>query len=147
MGFFDKVKSMAMKAKCATGFHAGSFTSIHGEPKCRLEKTCPDCFEHVTKTSHKYGDWENYKRHGSCTKERHCVYCDEVDTKVIHEGYVRKGLDDYCTVIEECSRCGDRKKGKEEHMWHKNPGKYEDDHIVETCVRCHKERTRAKVKA
>lgn len=105
MGLFDKIKNIATKVKCATGFHAGTFTHIDGKPECFFEKTCPDCNKYVTKKNHKYSGWEDYKNPRSCFKEHHCIHCDHKDTKEFHQGYIKKGHDDYCTIIEECRRC------------------------------------------
>ena len=49
MGFFDKVKSVAMKAKCGAGIHGGDYHNVEGKPKCYFEKTCPDCKEIIKK--------------------------------------------------------------------------------------------------
>lgn len=147
MSFFNTLKNMASKAKCATGFHSGKFTQINGEPECFYEKTCPDCDKYLTKKTHKYSNWNDYKKPRNCFKDRECIYCDHTETKEFHAGYRQKGKDDYCTIIEECGRCGHTKKGREEHMWVKMPGNYEDEHVRFSCASCNKEKMRRKVKA
>ena len=51
MSFWDKVQSVALAAKCFSGWHAGKYTPIADEPKCHLEKVCPDCRKYLTKIS------------------------------------------------------------------------------------------------
>ena len=50
MGFWDSVKSVALSAKCFTGWHEGEYKHIEGEPQCHLGKTCPDCGEQYVST-------------------------------------------------------------------------------------------------
>lgn len=147
MGLFDKIKNLATKAKCAAGFHSGTYTHIKGEPECHIEMTCSDCGKHITKKDHKYTDWEDYKEYLSCFKERHCIHCNHKQKKEFHEGYAEVDQDDYCTMIEECKRCGHRKKGREAHIWVKIPGSYDDEYVRYSCARCNKEERRAKTRA
>ena len=115
MGFFDTLKKAAVSAKCATGWHAGNYTPIDGEPLCHLEKTCPDCDKYVTTVKHKFDEWE-YLQYGSCNAEHKCIHCGHTEQKVLHE-YKEKGKDTNCRIIEVCSRCGDEKFGREKHNW------------------------------
>ncbi|MBF4558930.1 MULTISPECIES: hypothetical protein [Pseudomonas] len=141
MGFFDKIKELALKAKCATGFHAGNFVKVANGPACHFEKTCPDCYEHVTKKEHRYGNGV-YTEFSSCEKSWACEYCDHVKKKIEHEGYRDAGMDDNCRVKEECTRCRHTKVEKENHSWHE--ASRTEDTIVLWCVRCKKEKTRPK---
>lgn len=141
MGFFDKVKELAIKAKCATGFHAGTFVRVSGAPECHYEKVCPDCYEHLEQKQHSYGD-SVYLNHGSCMKTSLCVHCDAIKEKVVHEAYRNLGVDDYCNVKEECVRCHDVKVKKKEHLWSEDR---RDEHSIhESCRRCHEKRSRSK---
>ena len=115
MGFWDKVKSVASSAKCLTGWHGGEYAPIPGKPECHVEKTCPDCHEHVTSVKHKYGDWE-YIKFGECRAFHECVYCGEQETSVRHQ-YEKKGKDASCREIERCTNCGDEKLGRAKHNW------------------------------
>jgi len=153
MGFLDKVTNkvteLAKKAKCATGFHAGTFVPINGQPKCHKEKTCPDCGNHVTAIEHKFPDWKSveYKEYRSCLKKRKCEYCQHEERKEIHEGFENTWKkDDYCFEIEICTRCEHKKRGSEKHIWEKKIGNYDDDTVTEYCIDCRKERTRKKIK-
>lgn len=105
MGFFDSVKAMAVKAKCATGLHAGEFTKVKDEPECHLGKTCPDCEKYIEKLKHEYSDWK-YTNEDDCEQARECVYCQEVETKTVHADYEESGKDSDCCVILKCQRCG-----------------------------------------
>ncbi len=58
MGLWDKIKDVALSAKCMTGWHAGEYSHIEGEPECYLGKICPDCGEYITKFNHKFGTSE-----------------------------------------------------------------------------------------
>jgi hypothetical protein len=141
MGFFEKVKEFATKAKCATGFHAGKFVHVADAPQCHVEKTCPDCYEHLTEKRHSYGDPE-YLESWKCEKTRVCNHCAEKSVKVVHERYEVIEIDDYCNVKERCVRCRDTKLGKKEHQWYESG---RTDHgIEETCSRCRETKSRAK---
>ena len=72
MGFFDKVKSVAMKAKCGAGIHGGDYHNVEGKPKCYFEKTCPDCKEIIKKNEHKFGK-ATYIKENSCKQEKTCI--------------------------------------------------------------------------
>lgn len=131
MSFFNKIKELAVKAKCATGFHSGEFTPIVGKPECNLGKTCPDCNEYIKEIQHKYHPWDDYKQSKSCIKERKCKHCEYINKKTIHEGYQQKKIDDRCNVIMSCVRCGDLRKDGKSHSWHKHSGS-----LGTSCVRC-----------
>lgn len=109
MGLWDAIKKAAVTAKCATGWHAGTYTPVSGEPKCHLEKTCPDCGKHLTTTKHNYTDWR-YISSGKCDMERTCTYCNKKEFKVKHD-YRVIGKDKECHVIESCTRCKAEKTG------------------------------------
>ncbi|MCB5266662.1 MAG: hypothetical protein LHW46_00935 [Candidatus Cloacimonetes bacterium] len=115
MGFWDTVKSVAISAKCMTGWHAGNYEHVKGQPLCFLGKTCPDCGEYVTKNDHKYGDW-SFKRHDRCDAVRECIHCGALDTQVRHD-HKKEGKDANCHIIEVCTRCGDKQIGRAEHTW------------------------------
>jgi hypothetical protein len=114
MGFFDKVKELALKAKCGVGMHAGEYSLATIGPACLLEKTCPDCFEYLTKNSHSYGE-DSYKDDHSCIRVRYCKHCNHEDSKTQHAGFSAIGRDDFCKVQEECNRCGFLQAKKEDH--------------------------------
>lgn len=115
MGFWDSVKSVALSAKCFTGWHEGEYKHIEGEPQCHLGKTCPDCGKWVTKEEHKYAGWK-YVDYGKCDAIRNCIYCKHQEREVRHN-YKKESKDGYCRIIEVCSRCNDRKIGRAEHTW------------------------------
>lgn len=115
MGFWDTIVSVALSAKCMTGWHSGDYAHVDGKPLCFLGKTCPDCGEYVTKNNHKYNEWE-YPIYNSCNAIRKCVHCGYQDSSVQHT-YAKHGKDGNCKIIEICSRCGDKKLGREEHNW------------------------------
>ena len=115
MGFWDKVKSVAVSAKCMTGWHAGTYTHIDGEPLCHLGKTCPDCNEYVTKIVHKFSEWE-YLDYGKCDAKRSCIHCAYEEYGVQHD-YEEQGKNSDCRIIEICTRCGDEQLGRENHNW------------------------------
>jgi hypothetical protein len=141
MGFFDKVKELAVKAKCATGFHAGKFVRVPDAPECHYEKTCPDCYEHLNDFRHAYGPSE-YVESWTCKQISVCKHCEEKKEKVVHEHYEKVEVDDYCNVKERCIRCRDERVAKKEHSWYESG---RDDHAFhETCSRCRETRTRAK---
>ena len=119
MGIWDKVKSVAISAKCMTGWHAGDYTPISAKPKCNLEKTCPDCNNYVTTVKHKFDGWE-YLSHGRCDAQKECIHCGHKENEVRHE-YKAQGKDSKCCVIEVCNRCQDKKSGREDHSWIKIP--------------------------
>ncbi|UZM95241.1 MULTISPECIES: hypothetical protein [Pseudomonas putida group] len=139
MGFFDKVKELALKAKCGVGIHGGDYTKASGGPACLYEKTCPDCFDHLTKHKHEYGDF-SYKNHHTCTMIRHCVHCAHEDNKVKHEGFAEMGMDDFCKIKEKCIRCGFSQVKKESHTW--TEVSRTDTHKRMECFRCNASETR-----
>lgn len=134
MGLFDAVKSLAKKAKCATGFHGGDFKPIQGKPECHVAKTCPDCNQYVIGYRHKFGDW-NYMTSYNCRQDRECFICG------IHEGreehqYGVTGIDDRCNELLECGRCHDKKRGHERHSW--GDWSKRGDMAVKVCAKCGK---------
>lgn len=138
MGFFDKIKELALKAKCGVGMHAGDYAKAVNGPACLLEKTCPDCFEHVTKHKHEHGEF-SYKNHHTCTMIRNCVHCNHEDSKVKHEDFVDMGRDDFCKVQEKCTRCGFTQVKKEDHYM--TEVSRNDTHKTLSCIRCNKRET------
>lgn len=135
MGFFDKVKELALKAKCGVGLHGGDYSRVANGPACLYEKTCPDCHEHITKYQHEYGE-AKYKNHHTCTKVRHCKHCNHEHSEIEHEGYADMGIDDFCKVKEKCIRCGHSQVKREEHVWTEEHRT--DTHKTLRCVRCQK---------
>jgi hypothetical protein len=115
MGLWDKVKSVALSAKCMTGWHAGEYEHVEGKPLCFLGKTCPDCGEYVTKNKHAYNEWE-YFSYDSCNAQRNCIHCNHIEQAVQHQ-YKEQGKDESCRIIEVCQRCGDKKIGSAKHNW------------------------------
>jgi hypothetical protein len=111
MSFWDKVKNVATSAKCMTGFHAGEYKPIKGKPKCNLEKTCPDCDKYLTKTQHKYTDWE-YIKEDKCDSKKECVYCQFEEKKVRHQWVNRTNR---CKVYKNCKRCKKQEFVHEKH--------------------------------
>jgi len=133
MGLWDKVKSVAMSAKCMTGWHAGEYTSIEGKPKCNLEKTCPDCNKYMTKISHKMSSW-NYLFDRKCDAVCHCIHCNFEVIEVRHNYHeVRQGTE--CRYIDTCDRCGDMKQSKIRHNYEER-GKDSNCRIIEVCKDC-----------
>ena len=118
MGFWDKVKSVAVSAKCIAGWHAGEYTHIQGKPECHTEKTCPDCEKYVTKQIHKFTDWKftNNSMNNPCDSIRNCIHCNHQEQMIRHQ-YEKNGKDSNCRIIEKCKRCGDEKLGSESHNW------------------------------
>lgn len=118
MSFWNKLKSVAMTAKCLTGWHAGVYTPIEGKPECNLEKICPDCDSYVTKKKHTFSIWRytNNINSDPCDSIRDCVHCGFQEEKIIHE-YKKNGKDSSCRIIEKCTRCKDEKLGSESHDW------------------------------
>jgi len=147
MGLFDSIKSLAIKAKCATGFHSGTFERVNGKPECYFEKTCPDCNKLVTTHKHAFPDTVDYDNHHSCTKTYTCAHCKIERREEKHEQYKEISKDSYCRWKERCVRCGHERLGQEDHDWTKAAGgTYEDQHEKYFCSRCHKEETRRKIK-
>lgn len=118
MGFWDKVKKAAISAKCLTGWHGGRYTPIAGKPQCNVEKTCPDCNEHITDIKHKFNDWQFVRTTSShrCDSFRNCIHCGAEEIKRIHT-FEERGKDSDCRVIEKCSNCFEERKGRTEHKW------------------------------
>ncbi|MFJ4445598.1 hypothetical protein ACIPZ8_26380 [Pseudomonas sp. NPDC089422] len=135
MGFFDKVKELALKAKCGVGIHGGEYSKVSNGPACLYEKTCPDCFDHLTKHMHEYGEF-SYRNHHNCTMSRHCVHCDHEDLKEKHQGFTDAGMDDFCRVKEKCIRCDFTKVKKESHSWIE-VSRTDTDKTM-SCIRCKK---------
>lgn len=143
MGFFDKVKSVAMKAKCGAGIHGGDYHNVEGKPKCYFEKTCPDCKEIIKKNEHKFGK-ATYIKEDSCKQEKTCMHCGHIEKLVKHAEYKQIGVDDRCNVKEQCIRCGDKRVHGTKHSWEKNPTNYNSNTDTFWCIKCGKEETRAK---
>lgn len=115
MGFWDSIKSLALSAKCATGWHSGNYRQMPNSPECYLEKTCPDCLEYVTKKSHRYGDWK-YVKSFNCNAIKECIHCGDEKHEIVHS-YKVVAKDSNCVEICECARCKDRKSGSTKHNW------------------------------
>jgi hypothetical protein len=111
MGFWDKIKSAAVSAKCMTGFHAGIFYKIPGKPDCYLEKTCPDCNKYLTEIQHKFSNWV-YLDDNSCDATRKCHHCEIIENSIIHKWYTTK---EQCQITKCCDRCGYKELGRMEH--------------------------------
>lgn len=139
MGFFDKVKELALKAKCGVGIHGGDYTKSKKGPACLFEKTCPDCLERITKSKHEYGEFA-YKNHHTCTMIRHCVHCNHENSKEKHEGFADMGMDDFCKIKEKCIRCGYSQVKKESHSWFEESRT--ETHSKRVCTRCRKTESR-----
>lgn len=147
MGFFDKIKSAAKKAKCKTGFHAGVFSTPEGSPACYFEKTCPDCSKLVTKFKHSYPkSWEeapyDHSSGVGCTRIQKCDHCNEIEKRVVHESYRKLGVNGRCEKIIACRRCGHEKKDGYEHNFVRE-GSDENGNIIMKCLKCnHTEKQR-----
>lgn len=115
MGFWDVVKSVALSAKCSTGWHAGEWSHVSGKPQCFVEKTCPDCHKHVTTNKHTFGEWRRID-YSSCNSVRECTHCSSSEQKIIHE-YQNNGKDENCRIIEKCQHCGGQRMGRTDHEW------------------------------
>lgn len=115
MGFWGVVKSVALSAKCLTGWHAGNWSHIQGKPKCFMEKTCPDCSKHVTTKKHSFGEWRKIN-YSTCDSVRECEYCGSVEQKIMHD-YENNGKDENCRLIKKCRSCGAKEIGREDHEW------------------------------
>lgn len=115
MAIWDTVKKVAIFVRCSSGWHGGKWEPIRGKPECHLGKKCPDCRQYVTTEKHKYGDWR-YVDYSKCDSVRECIHCGSLDKTVIHK-YESVDKDENCRIIEECSRCGDRRLGREDHSW------------------------------
>lgn len=139
MGFFDKVKDLALKAKCGVGIHGGSYSQAVNGHACLFEKTCPDCGGHITKHEHAY-DEAQYKNHHTCTKVKYCRHCNHEHSYLEHERFESMGVDDFCKVKEKCIRCGSTQVKKEEHVWAEL--RRTDTQKTMQCVRCNKTETR-----
>ncbi len=175
MGFWDAVGSVFTSAKCLTGFHGGKWTPVKGQPKCHLEKTCPDCDKHITKVKHEGGEWKHihgkpechkeitcihcnehmnkkffHKWDGqfkprsdfyrSCTEERRCVYCNKVETRLVHD-FSKEEVNEFsCRITKVCARCGFKKQTYQtDHQWGNWHFPYASDdksYKVRECSRC-----------
>jgi len=126
MSFWDKIKDIAMSAKCMTGWHGGNYTPIKNKPQCNLEKTCPDCGEYVTTIKHKFSDWKFPNRYAPvtsmyeakfiCQAEKKCIFCDKVEHKIIHNLY-EDGKNSNCKIIKKCKYCSHEELGATKHNW------------------------------
>ena len=115
MGFWDVVKSVALSAKCATGWHAGDWQKTAGGPECSMGKTCPDCHTYVTTNKHSYTEWKKIN-YSNCNSVRECKHCGSTEEKIVHE-YENNGKDDNCRLISKCRDCGSIETGREDHEW------------------------------
>ena len=115
MGFWDKVKSVAVSAKCMTGWHAGDYEHIKGKPLCHMGKTCPDCKKYVTTMKHEYNDWK-YLTYDKCDSVKECIHCGHKESEVRHT-FEENGKDSNCKVIKICSRCNLKEVGGARHEW------------------------------
>jgi len=115
MGFWDVVKSVAISAKCSTGWHAGNWSRIPGEPECSFGKTCPDCHNYVTTKKHAFGDWRKID-YSTCNSVRECDHCGSTEEKIIHD-FQNNGKDASCRLITKCRHCGVQETGREDHEW------------------------------
>lgn len=138
MGFFDKVKALAIKAKCGVGFHAGDFVRAKGGPECKYEKNCPDCGEYVTKHEHAYGE-PSYRNHHTCMMVKVCRHCAHENSFEKHEGYVDMGKDDVCKIKEKCIRCGHTQVKREDHTWYEVSRN--ETHKTLECLNCKRRET------
>jgi hypothetical protein len=145
MGFFDKVKAAAIKAKCATGFHAGEYAAIEGKPECHFEKTCPDCNKYLTLFKHQFYAEPEYEKAGSCIKAVKCEFCDHIHRETDHVEYTVVGQDDYCRTKERCVRCSHEKVGDAKHSWVRLYDG-ENETVIYMCSRCDKKESRKKTK-
>lgn len=134
MGFFDFVKNVAQSAMCTTGMHSGKWSHIHGKPECNVERTCTRCQKHITAKHHNYGEFRCVDS-STCDHVHECVHCNHFENKIMHS-YGRVGRDDNCRIIEKCSRCGDEKKGQEDHDWIKLFDREIKLHGKRKCRRC-----------
>lgn len=132
MGFFDTLKCLATKAKCLTGFHAGSFKPIEGKPECHVEKTCPDCGEYITSYQHRFADWL-YVYMDFCDQERVCNLCGTREQRKEHH-YQVVGIDDRSYEQLQCNRCNERQQGHEKHSW--GGWSKQGDKAIRICSRC-----------
>lgn len=146
MGLFDSIKNIAVKAKCAVGFHAGEFKHIPGEPACHYGKTCSDCNKFVTLFKHKFQDNVDYVNSDSCTKQYRCSHCDFFKETTEHEGYTKTSKDSYCKWKLQCTRCKHEKAGEIDHYWLRDPGSYDDENEQYTCYHCNKKEIRKKIR-
>lgn len=115
MGFWDAVKSVATSAKCATGWHAGSWEHDIGNPECHKKKVCPDCNKLVKTKKHQFSSWEK-QSYSTCNSNRTCNHCGHIEAEIRHD-YNPIGKDENCHIIEKCKDCGDKKTGRADHEW------------------------------
>ena len=134
MSFLDTVKSLAKKAKCSVGSHAGVFKRIPGKPECYFEKTCLDCGKYIAMYHHKFGGW-NYVMPLDCRQIRECSMCGSHEQREDHQYRVTE-IDDRCNEQLECERCRATKRGGTKHSW--DTWTRENDVATRMCKRCGK---------
>ncbi|HMY00244.1 MAG TPA: hypothetical protein PKC44_10775 [Agitococcus sp.] len=132
------IKELANKAKCATGFHAGSFQKVEGKPECYREKICPNCLELITEQKHQFPEVSSvdYDDYGSCKKTLKCLHCTHEKYVHDHYGFSPVGTNGYCEQIEKCTRCKEeRNTHTKVHSWMKR-GNNEDGTVNYECLNC-----------
>lgn len=141
MGFWDSIKSVAIQAKCATGFHGGEFKTPDGKPQCQLEKTCPDCMVRMTDEKHQYElHWRKAPivDHSNCTRMQPCIHCGENHKHQVHN-FKEAGINAKCEVVMQCSECSTTITKGEKHNYHR-VGVDTRCNVVMKCKQCGKEK-------
>lgn len=100
----NSIKKAAVSTKCLAGVHGGEFKPAVGKPACNMEKTCPDCRQHLEKINHTFGEVQ-YEKDNSCKVIAVCVYCQKESRKedLHHEWYTDTSRD---ATYRFCLRCG-----------------------------------------
>ncbi|WP_312347386.1 hypothetical protein [Leclercia sp.] len=129
MGFWDSIKSAALKAKCTVGIHGGNYKLIEGET-CKYSKICPDCHETIKTEKHQLGKAE-YKFDYKCLTVKKCIKCGQEHEGEKHEEYENVDVDDFCNVMQRCR--SERIHGKE-HSWTSDGST--DTHHLFRCMKC-----------
>lgn len=129
MGFWDSIKSAALKAKCTVGIHGGNYKLIEGET-CKYSKICPDCYETIKTEKHQLGKAE-YKFDYKCLTVKKCIKCGQEHEGEKHEEYENVDVDDFCNVKQRCR--SERIHGKE-HSWTSDGST--DTHHLFRCMKC-----------
>jgi hypothetical protein len=121
MGLWDKIKgaaetakAAAVVAKCMAGFHKGEYRPVKDKPQCNLEMTCSDCYKHLTKIEHEFGEW-GYVADDKCDLARSCIHCGEQEKDVKHKW--GPNTKENCKLYRCCERCGIREFLKDSHDW------------------------------
>ncbi|HEC1730743.1 TPA: hypothetical protein R2A65_000764 [Campylobacter jejuni] len=115
MGIFNTLKTLALSAKCATGWHGGEFKNEDDKPKCFFSKICPDCNKYIQKIEHKFGDYI-ITNHRNCEGYKECEYCNLKEYGTYHQ-YEEIGVNASCQIIKKCRQCGDEQLGATKHSW------------------------------